>query len=266
MEMGPARALGWTGRVLLIFLFLYLGTSLYSIYSLLTAGCFSLGEPTFKVTKDALTLVIPFSFNNTSYYDINDLNLTTALRDLDGKVLSKDETFIALVAKGSMACGTHGASISLRKLLSGNLTRMLLEDGELLADVSIGFRYALALGFRLVIANISFPWGAPLSHLSLEPESLRFNGTFFILPVRLSFDNHSQFLRVSGRIRIQVINDLGEPFAYGMVDVEAPPQSSFAGTLEAVVWDPSKLTKKGHIHFYLDTELYTLGPVVLSYG
>ncbi|MBS7609849.1 hypothetical protein KEJ36_05285 [Candidatus Bathyarchaeota archaeon] len=264
--MTPAKAIGLVGRLLLIFFFLYLTTSLYSLYNLLSTGSFSLGQMEFTITEDALTASIPFSFNNTGFYDLWDLNITTTIKDPDGNILSKDETFIASVPRGTRAYETHRVSISLAKLLSGNLTRLLLEDGELQANISIGFTYAMALGFRLTFSNLSFPWGAPLSHLCLTPEDLRFNGTHYILPVRLSFENHSEFLHVSGRLRIEAFNDRGELFSTGLMDVEASPRSNYHGILEAIVWNPSMFTDRGKIRIYLDTELYHLGPVVMAYG
>lgn len=264
--MSPAKAVSLAGKLLLLFFFLYLSTSLYSIYHLLGTWSFSLGQMRFTIAEDALTASIPFSFNNTGFYDLSDLNITTIIKDQDGNILSKDETFIASIPKGSKAYETHRVSISLAKLLSGNLTRLLLKDGELKANISVSFTYAIALGFRLTFSNLSLPWGAPLSHLCLTPGDLRFNGTRYILPLRLSFENHSQFLRVSGRLRVEAFNDRGELFGTGLMNVEAPPQSSYQGILDAIVLDASMFSERGEIHIYLDTELYNLGPVVIAYG
>ncbi len=263
--MGPAvRALGWAGRFLLVFAALYLATSLYS-FSVMMGGGFALGKPAFRVTAEELAVSIPFSFNNTGYYDLNDANLTAIIRDKEGNVLSRAETLVASVARGTRVEGVHSVPLSIMKVFSGNMTKLLLEDDEFKVDISLGFRYAHALGFRLGFTDMSLPWGAPLGNLSVRPFGLRFNGTHHILRVELSFENHSPFLPVSGSVKVEVYNERAKLVGLGWVDVEAPPRSRFATPLELVVEDPSWFTGVGRVHVYTEAP-FKLGPVVLPYG
>ena len=197
--MGPVvRALGWAGRILLIIIALYVATSLYSFVNLLMGGAFGMGQPGFAVKGEDMSVSIPFSFNNTGYYDVTDLNLSTVINDLKGNLLSKDETIVASIPRGVKVERTHNVSLSLMKLFSGNITRLLLEDNEFRANVSIGWRYAQSLGFRIDLGGMPFQWGAPMSNLSLKPGALKSNGTHNILETELSFENHSQFFALSG--------------------------------------------------------------------
>jgi len=265
--MAPAiRALGWAGRFLSIITIAYLATSLYSFTNLMMGGGFALGEPALDFKAQELVISIPFSFNNTGFYDLTDANLTTLIRDQQGNILLRAETLMDSVPKGTRAETIHSISLDFTRILSGDLTRLLINDDKFSFNISIGLRYALALGFKLNLGGLSFPWGAPLSNFSLHPSDVSFNGTHYIQRVELSFENHSQFLPISGRMRVAVYNEMRQEVGNIWVDVIALPGTSFRQSVEMIVENPSLLTGTGQIHVYMESPLIKFGPVVIAYG
>lgn len=253
-----ARALGWATRVLWVLLMVF---SITSLYSALTLGI-GFGEPQVSYSEDAMVTSLPFLINNTGFYDITDLNITTVLTDAEGRAISLSTTFMPLIAAGSNTEVVHNISLSLSDL---NLTALAFEDTNFETNTTIALTFARAIPVQMS-TNASIPWGAPLYNLSIGEISYSFNGTHLIGTVNLSFENHSPFFSVTGAIRYELYNSEGEQLGSGGTNVDVPPYAGYQGQAEIVINDPIKLTLSGEIHVYFDMTIFSLGPLVVPYG
>ena len=252
------RALGWATRALWVLLIAFSITSLYSVLTLRIA----FGEPKASYSEDTMVTSLPFLINNTGFYDITDLNITTVIADTEGKAISLSTTFVPLITAGSNAEVVHNISLSLSDL---NLTALAFEDTNFEINTIVALKFARAIPVQMS-TNASIPWGAPLSNLSVGEIGYSFNGTHLIGTVSLSFENHSPFISVTGTIRYEFYNNEGEYLGSGATNVDVPPYSGYQGQMELVLSDPTKLTPSGEIHVYFDMTMFSLGPVVIPYG
>ena len=107
------RALGWTITIVMILIALFVGSAVYSIFQMFMTQGFSFGgfQPYFS--KDSVDLSLHLYVNNTSYYDISDMNLTTCIRDFRGVKLSRNSTTVNIVKAGEESPLRHNMSINL---------------------------------------------------------------------------------------------------------------------------------------------------------
>ncbi len=252
------RALGWTINIAMILLAIFLGTSMYSMFSTLMGRGIGFGGGQPYASNGVLVLPTLFFVNNTGYYDISEVNLTTYVRDYGGTLISRSMTLVELVARGNMVEGVHNVSLSWTDVVSKNLT-YLTRDSELRMDMSIGFRYAYAFSFQLTIPNMSrMPWGAPLYNLSVGEVFYHFNGTHHLLDIPFGFENHS-FINATGIIQFEVYNSQGEYLGSEAMHVNALPGSRYKDRIKVVI---SEETVTGYVHIYFET----FGPVVKTFG
>jgi len=252
------RALGWATRALWVLLMVFSATSLYSA---VTLGI-GFGEPQVSYSEDAMVTSLPFLINNTGFYDITDLNVTTAITDAEGKAISSSTTFVPLITAGSNAEVVHNISLSLSDL---NLTALAFEDTNFETNTIVALKFARAIPVQMS-TNASIPWGAPLYNLSIGEIGYKFNDTHLIGTVNLTFENHSPFFSVTGTIRCEFYNSKGEYLGSGGTNVDVPPYSGYQGQMELALNDPTKLTPNGEIRVYFDMTIFSLGPLVIPYG
>lgn len=253
-----ARALGWATKALWILLIVF---SITSLYSALSVGI-GFGEPRIGYSNGAMVTSQPFLINNTGFYDITDLNVTTVITDTEGRAISASTTFVPLIAARSNAEVTHNVSLSLSDL---NLTALAFEDTNFKTNTIIALKFARAIPVQMS-TNASIPWGAPLYNLSIGEVGYSSNGTNLIGTADLSFENHSPFFNVTGTVRYELYNSGGERLGSGETTVDVPSYSGYHGQMRLALDDPTKLTPSGEFHVYFDTTVFSLGPVVVPYG
>lgn len=266
-----ARLLGWTTNILMILLATFAGTIVYSIYlvgrPLLLERELPFGEPQAEVSNGVVVVSVPFFFNNTGYYDISDVNVTTCISDYEGTLISDSVTLVPLVAAG---CGVELAytvlNLSISNVTSGNLTYLLFQDGDFRMDTYISLRFAHALFLSVAMTNASMHWGAPLYNFSIGTLIPHFNGTHHLLYTPLSFENHSPFMNITGTMRVDVYNSRDEYVGSGRTLLDVPSGSRYEDPLKIIVEDPLRLTDKGKVHIYFETSMFSFGPLVISYG
>lgn len=264
------RALGWTITIVTILTFGFLVTSVYSLMQmvLLDQGI----RPTdfkYEVSNGTFILSLAVSVNNTSYFEISELNVTTALRDFYGDIISNRTTSFGKIPSGSESTKRHNLSLSITDILGKNLTYLLLQDCNLMLDTSIGLRYANVLGFQITVPNMSTPWGAPFSNLSIgEPSVPRpITETLYVVEVPLSFENHSPF-DIEGDISIKAFNQQEALIGSGEEKVSVPRGSSYSGKIkiEVTLSALQNFTRSGYLEISFETSMFRFGPVRMRYG
>lgn len=83
-------------------------------------------------------------------------------------------------------------------------------------------------------------WGAPVSNLQVgTPSFAPLNATAVTATVPVSFQNQNNYLTLSGNGEISLLDSTGKQVAYGMLNVNAPPDSRFQQDANLVVSLPT---------------------------
>ena len=244
------RALAIATLILWILLIAFAITAVYSVMNL----GIDFGESQFFSSNGDVVLSLPFFINNRGYYDISELNVTTHVKNYNGTLLVLSETFVPLIASGSNVETAHNISIALPDILSMGYAEFLFNDSYFELDAFVALNFAHAIPVQISM-NLTIPWGAPLSNLSIEyvpPE----NNT---LVIPISFENHS-FFDIVGTMQLEVYNDMNElvtseqrslnVFSYGEYDEPVEIYLS--------IGDLSKLTGSGNFRLVFDVPMFTV--------
>ena len=142
------RALGLTVTISLLLLSVFLATAIYSVVqtSIVERGI-ELGEAQIHVFDNEFMLSIPLKVNNTGYYDLTEVRLTTILSSREGIVLAANTSVIDLVERGINVTAIHRLWINTVDLFT-NMTYLLVNDTYFYMNSSIGFRYVHVLDSR----------------------------------------------------------------------------------------------------------------------
>ena len=245
------RALAIAIIILWILLIAFAATAVYSVMNL----GIGFGETQFFLSNDNVVLSLPFFINNTGYYDISELNVTTRVTDYNGTLLALSETFVPLVASGSNIETAHNISIDLSDM-SMEYAEIFFNDSSFGLDAFIALNFANVIPVQVSI-NMTIPWGAPLSNLSI--------GEIFVLPdnrtvvIPVSFENHSYF-DIAGTMQLEVYNDVDELVTSGQTSLDVPSSYGYDEQVEAYssLEDASKLTESGKVHFVFETSMFTV--------
>ncbi|MFQ5710449.1 MAG: hypothetical protein ACE5GD_01580 [Candidatus Geothermarchaeales archaeon] len=264
------RALGWTITIVTLLIFAFLAISVYSLMQMLLVNQgIKLGDFRHEASNGTFVLSLTITVNNTGYFDISKLNVNTVLRDFNGATISNTTTSFGKIASGSEATERHNLTMSITDMLSKNLTYLLLQDGELKIDTSIGLRYVNVLGFQIAVSNTSIPWGAPFGNLSIgEPSMPRpITETRFLVEVPLSFENHSPF-DIDGSIFIIAFNQDGALIGSENKTVSVRSYSAYSDKIqiEASLGSLQNYTGSGYLEICFETTTFRFGPVRMPYG
>jgi len=246
------RALGWATNIFWIILLFFTATALYSAFQLRP----EFGEPYAQTSGDTLTMSLPFSIGNGGYYDISNMNLTTLVKDTNGSLISDSSTFVPLIRRGGNASVIHNMSIRISQINTEKLSYLLFNDSALNVDIALELNFANAVPFG-ISTNITMPWGAPLSNLTIEDISLSaFNATHFRIIAPISFENHSLF-SLDGTMRLELVDNMNSVLGSGTANI--PPNGGYI-PLELYVSNPLDISEA---RLYFATSFFNYGPVVI---
>jgi len=252
------RALGWVVTISTILLFAFLASAIYSILQMVAFNQgISMGDLQTELKDGSLKLSMPITINNTGYYVINELKITTTLKDKNGTIITTNTTTITEIKRGDSRSEVHAMSLRLDDLLS-KMKYLLFNDTEIKLLISIGLKYAYALGFQISITNITMPWGAPLYGLNLKEINIRgSNGTHLFLEMILYLENHS-FLDAGGVLYLKVYNEKGEQIGEGRGFLYVPPGGRQEDPIPVIIvlTRPESLTEKGYVDVSLQIPTY----------
>ena len=232
--------------------------SVTAVYSVMNLGV-SIGEAQMLPSSKGIIFSLPFSINNSGYYEIADLNLTTLTTDPDGAVLDLTETVVSSIPQGSNVNATHTITIDLDDILSMDHVSLLLEDSEFIVEIFTGLNFARAVPVQLSM-NTTIPWGAPFAQFSLGEISVSaHNLTHTKASIQVSFENHA-ILDIAGTLKLQFYDDAQELIASGMSIINAPSGHEYNDVIYVYLGlqDVSKLTSNGIVHVVFETPMFTV--------
>ncbi|HVP40965.1 MAG TPA: hypothetical protein VMS95_03340 [Candidatus Krumholzibacteriaceae bacterium] len=255
------RALGWATKILWVILITIVITIGYSATQINIA----FGETTTTVTEQTVTISMPINIHNAGLYDINQLNITTRIQDHNGNPLVTDSTLTRIIPKRTDATTTHTVTLNITKMLTQQNNTLLFNDANLIAFQYVAFSYANAIPLS-VHANYTMQWGAPLSNLVIGNPTYQAGNSTSRIIVQISFENHNQYVPVTGIMRVEVYNSHGTLKGTGTADINAQPYSSCSTQVSVLVSNFRTLPASGAIHVYFETSVFNYGPRVVLFG
>jgi len=242
------RALGWVVTISTILLFAFLASAVYSILQIAVMNQgIGMGDLRTEFKDGSLILSMPITINNTGFYDINEFEITTTLQDSGGSLIATNATRITEIRRGETRSEVHVLSLSFDDFFS-RMKPFLFNDTEIKLLISVGFKYAYALGFQVSIANLSMPWGAPFYGLNLKELNIRgSNGTHLFCELNLDFENHF-FLDIGGPLYLAMYNEKGEEIGKGMGLFYVPSGGRLEEPIPVIValTHPESFTGRGY--------------------
>jgi hypothetical protein len=255
------RALGWATKLLWIILIAIILTIAYSATQISVA----FGEPQTTMTGQAVTLSFPISVNNQGLYDLSQLNFTTKITDLNGQSLAEGTTVAQLIPRGSAQTMIHTVTIDLAGILAQNAS-FLFNDTDLTVFQYVSLNYANAIPLS-VHANQPMPWGAPLSNFAIGDPAFQFyNSTHSIVSVQLYFENHNQYVPVTGDVRVEIYTTRQSFKGSGTANINAQSGMSCSTQVDVLVSNFRSVPPRGEVRVFFDTTMFDYGPVVVSFG
>lgn len=249
------RAISWATYIFWIIIIFFSITTVYSAVQV--AQGFSFGEPQTTTADGTATLSLPLRIDNSGFYDIANLNLTTRVTDTSGSPISDSSTFAQLIPHGKSSMVTHNITLNVTSMNFSQLSNLLFTDTNLTMDTIVRLDYANVIPFALE-ANLSMPWGAPLSNLTLGHVSI--SGADVTVPI--SFENHS-FFELNGTIQLAIVDNLGNVVGQGTSPhILASPQNYYSSNLSVTIsGNPANIRTA---RLYFQTSVFNYGPVVIS--
>jgi len=255
----PLRALSWAVRFFWIITLAFAVTCVYSV----TLIRVDFGEPIMNSTEENCTITLPIIFDNNGYYNIAELNITTLITDYENRRISETTTYIAQVPPQNSATIFHNISFNLNEIMIQE--HYLFNDSNFTLSGLIQLNYANLIPFGFE-ANTTIPWGAPLFNFTTgDPEYSTHNSTYLSVNAPINFENHSPYFNVSGAIRIEILNDRHQLLGESVVSVDIPSNAVYYGEIETLV-NAAMATERGQIRVYVETEMFSYGPMVINYG
>lgn len=246
------KALSLATKILWTIVIIFSVTAAYSAANLRM----SFGESKTSFSDGIFLLSIPVFVNNTGFYEITDLNITTHMKDRDNKTVSTSTSIVPIIPPNNNIQKIHNITLNLKNLTT-ELPYLAFNDSIFYVYSSVALKFANVIPIQ-ISTNATMPWGAPLYNFSIGDISL--NHAERKLTVPLSFDNHA-FFSVNGTMRLEVYNGENEQVSVAEVIIEVPSGYEFKDFVEMNV-DLSKLTREGQIQVFFDTESLNVGPIV----
>jgi len=254
------RALGWATKLLWIIILAIIITIAYSA----TQISIAFGEPQTITSGQAVTLSFPININNQGLYDLTQLNVTTKITDQNGQTLANGTSIAQSVQRGTMKAIVHSVTINFSQMLAQS--SLVLNDTSLTVFQYVSLNYASAIPLS-VHANYTMPWGAPLSNLAISnPTFTSYNETHSIVSVQLYFENHNQYIPVTGITRVEIYTARQTLKGTGTANIDAQPNTSYSTQVNALVTNFRTLPPRGEIHVFFEASAFNYGPVVIPFG
>lgn len=216
-------------------------------------------------SRNDVVFVFPLGIVNKGFYGISDFKFSSEMVDDQGLTLARGSTLVPLIGTGQTVNSTHEIDLRFEDLLNGS-TRLLFDDVDLCLAETFSMKAAELIPVQ-ASSNTSISWGAPLNNFALgAPKVSEFvddGGTYVAVVVPVSFENHA-FFSLNGTLLVHVYNDVNEFIGEGQTSFNVLQESSFHKnvTIEAVI---QNVTSAGYCEVFIETPLFSVGPLVFPY-
>lgn len=227
-----ARALRWTGIIVLVLLIIYAGSVAYSAYEVAHASIQSRSLSAVSVQNGVIQISGSFTLSNPGIYPIAGLALSASVANDSG-------VHLGAVSVGPETIAGHSSAlfpivISLPIAGSDAAESLLFEDQyiEVAAWANVTYAYLFPLAVTLLETR---SWGAPFEgfQATVGRPVLNNNGTVSV-PVTVSFSNHASFLE-DGALTFTVESAGQATCGGGSFPIDVPPGDSYDQTQDATL-------------------------------
>jgi hypothetical protein len=249
------KVLSLAVKILWVLVIIFSITAVYSATNLRVG----FGESKTFFSDGIISLSIPLFINNTGFYEIADLNITTYIGSCDNKTVSTSSTLVSTIPPSHNIQKTHNITLDIENL-TRELPHLAFNDSVLDVHTFVALKFANVIPIQ-ISTNATMPWGAPLYNFFIGEISFEHTQNRLVVP--LSFENHAVF-SINGTMRFEVYNSENEQVSTAEVMIDVLPGLGFEDVAEIVV-DPSKLTHEGQVQVFFETSAFSIGPIIESW-
>jgi hypothetical protein len=86
-----------------------------------------------------------------------------------------------------------------------------------------------------------------------------------MMTIPISFENHSPYFNVTGRMQVRAFNDMLQQVGESAVSVDVVSNSVYVGQAQMLA-NTSLIAQTGQVQVFVEAEAFDYGPVVSHYG
>jgi hypothetical protein len=259
----PIRMISVATSFLWIFLIIFSASAIYSMKDIRV----DIGKPQNTVkTDNELVSNFPIEIVNNGYYNLDDFNISTEIRDLQKSIIAQGFTFIPVIRNGETLNTTHQMRINLTNMLQTH-QNLIFDDTELQISATVSMKVAELISLQ-VSSNLTMPWGAPLYNLTFAAPKLTAqigpNSTkYYRVAIPITFENHA-FFDLTGTVLLAMNNNTNIFTGTGKIVLNVTKQSSCQADLELDA-PVAETTRSGHLEVFFVTSFFNYGPLVIPW-
>jgi hypothetical protein len=258
------RTIGIASAVLWVFLIGFAVSAVFSVKD------FQFEFGAMQTTLDSqneVVFALPVGVVNNGLYSISDFDVSSIMVDDQGLTLASGSTFVPLIGTGQSVNTTHVIRVRLSDLLNGS-TRLLFDDVDLRLAETFSMKAAELIPVQ-ASSNMSIQWGAPLYNFALGTPQLSedasgHGGSSVGVVVPVSFEDHA-FFGFNGTLLVRVYNNASVLIGAGQTFFDVSQKSPFRQKL-MVDAAMQNVTFTGHYEVFVETPLFSVGPLVFPYA
>jgi len=201
--------------------------------------------------------------DNRGYYKLVDLRAATTIFDCQDNQISVGTSQIPEILPEEHLTFFHNLSINLNAVLAR--PQYLFNDSSFTIKGSLQSSLANLIPVRFE-TNMTTPWGAPLYGFNIgRPGIGLHNRTHSMMTIPISFENHSPYFNVTGRMQVRAFNDMLQQVGESAVSVDVVSNSVYVGQAQMLA-NTSLIAQTGQVQVFVEAEAFDYGPVVSHYG
>jgi hypothetical protein len=201
-----------------------------------TAMTINVGSVNSQVNGASESISIPVSLTNPGPLSLNGIDVTIAILDVNGTLLSTGGGGPLSLSPGSSGQLPISISFDLNQLPQSTLQTLATTSENLTLRASLA---ASVSSFTSFTATVDTPsnWGAPISNLQLGVlTTSTYNATFAMFSIPMSFMDNSQYFSVNGTVGGTILGQSGS--TVGTItpqNIDVGTQSSFSDQLTGYI-------------------------------
>jgi hypothetical protein len=260
----PIRMITVATSLLWVILIIFSASAIYSLKDIRL----DIGRPqTTLAPHNELLVDFPIGIVNNGYYNLNDLNISMEIHDVQKTLMAQGFTFIPVIKKDETLNTTNRMRMNLTDILQAH-QNLIFNDTELQINDTVSMKTAGLISLQ-VSSNLTMPWGAPLYNLTFEEPKFTVqvapNSTNYVrVTIPTTFENHA-FFDLTGTIHVSIYNNRNIVTSTGSIVLKAPQQSGYHADLELDVL-VTGTASNGHFEISFSTPFFSYGPLVIPYG
>ena len=226
-----ARGLEWGAVLFTVALLVFVATLPFSAARVGFAGSPVHGVA--PVGGSTVDLTLSFPLKDQGAYPLDGLSVHLWVRDPDGALITQGLSPPVTIPSGGVSSIHLALPFSFANVSA--LSFLLVNDTVLSGSLSGNATYAYFFPVQVQVENLTFPWGAPFSHLAatVGAPQVAPNGSA-VVPFTLSFQDNATF-PVVGTLSFRLLAPSGTPCGSSDLSLDVIPGQSDRSTTQVPV-------------------------------